>query len=82
MDRIHFRRQHAIGKYIVDLCAMRRKLVIEVDVSQHIEQDEYDDERTRYLESKGYRVLRFWNADVTNKIDDVMSVILEVINTP
>jgi len=75
-DGIHFRLQHAIGPYIVDFCAPRRKLVIELDGSQHLEQEEYDAERTTYLESRGYRVLRFWNGDVMNDANSVMSVIL------
>jgi very-short-patch-repair endonuclease len=74
---IHFRRQHAIGPYITDFCAPRRNLIIEVDGSQHLDQEEYDGERTAFLESKGFRVLRFWNGDVMNKINDVMMVILE-----
>jgi len=45
--------------------------------SQHLDQEAYDIERTTFLESKGYRVLRFWNTDVLNKINDVMGVILE-----
>lgn len=75
-DGIHFRRQHAIGPYIVDFCAPRRKLIIELDGSQHLDQHEYDAERTAYLESKDYRVLRFWNSDVMNKVNEVMGVIL------
>jgi very-short-patch-repair endonuclease len=73
----HFRRQHAIGPYIVDFCAPSRKLIIEVDGSQHLDQEEYDAERTALLAAKGYRVLRFWNSDVMNKITDVMGVVLE-----
>jgi len=41
-------------------CAPRKKLMIELDGSQHLEQKEYDNERTKYLESRGYRVIRFW----------------------
>ena len=80
MDGIHFRRQYAIGKYIVDFCAVRRKLVIEVDGSPHLEQQEYDDERTWFLELQGYRVLRFWNAYVMNNIDAVMGMIWDAVN--
>jgi very-short-patch-repair endonuclease len=76
-DGVHFRRQHSIGPYITDFCAPRRKLIIEVDGSQHLEQEEYDVERTSYLESKGYCVLRFWNGDVLKDISSVMCVILE-----
>lgn len=82
MGDVHFRRQHAIGRYIVDFCAVRRKLVIEVDGSQHLGQAEYDAERTRFLESQGYRVLRFWNSDVMNHIDDVLKVILDAVERP
>jgi len=59
MHGVHFRRQYAIGNYIVDFCAPRRKLIIEVDGSQHIERQEHDSERTEFLESLGYQVLRF-----------------------
>jgi len=69
---IHFRRQHAIGKYIVDFCAPRQKLIIELDGSQHLEREKQDAERTSFLASKGYRVLRFWNSDVTNNLTKVM----------
>jgi very-short-patch-repair endonuclease len=73
----HFRRQHAIGPYIVDFCTVRPKLVIEVDGSQHLEQEEYDCERTEFLESRGYLVLRFWNNEVLSDVDMVVGVILE-----
>lgn len=74
---IRFRRQHAIGPYIADFCAPGRQLIIEVDGSQHLDQEEYDADRTAFLEARGYRVLRFWNSDVMNKIDDVLGVVLE-----
>jgi very-short-patch-repair endonuclease len=80
MGNIHFRNQHAIGNYIVDFCAPRKRLIIELDGSQHLEQEAYDAERTSFLESKGYRVLRFWNNDVLNNIDLVLRVIWSVVN--
>ncbi len=46
MGDVHFRNQHAIGNYIVDFCAPRKKLIIELDGSQHLEQQEYDEERS------------------------------------
>ena len=76
---VHFRKQHAIGHYIVDFCAPRRKLIIELDGSQHLEQEDYDKERTVFLESKGYRVLRFWNNEVMNNIEAVLGVIWDVL---
>ena len=75
MGDVHFRNQHAIGNYIVDFCSPRRKLIIELDGSQHLEQQEYDEERTGFLKSKGYTVLRFWNNDVMNNIESVLTVI-------
>ena len=72
---VTFRRQHAIGNYIPDFCAIKPKLIIELDGSQHLEQEEYDKERTAFFESKGYRVLRFWNNDVMNHLDAVLGTI-------
>jgi very-short-patch-repair endonuclease len=80
MGDVHFRNQHAIGNYIVDFCAPRKKLIIELDGSQHLKQQEYDEKRTAYLKSKGYRVLRFWNNDVMNNIDEVLKAIWSVLN--
>lgn len=68
---VSFRRQHAIGPYITDFCCIKKKLIIEVDGSQHLEQIEYDNERTAFLESQGYRVLRFWNNEVQNDLNGV-----------
>jgi very-short-patch-repair endonuclease len=79
MKDVHFRAQHAIGNYVVDFCAARKKLIIELDGSQHLEQTEYDAERTRFLESKGYKVIRFWNNEVSNNMDGVLNVIWETL---
>jgi len=79
LGNVHFRRQHVIGNYIVDFCATRKKLIIEVDGGQHTEQKEYDGERTAYLERRGYHVLRFWNSDNMKDIDAVMQVIINTI---
>ena len=72
---VTFRRQHAIGKYIIDFYSPKAKLIIELDGSQHLDQQEYDEERTKYLEAHGYRVLRFWNNDVMNETESVLQVI-------
>ena len=76
---VHFRRQHAIGNFVVDFCAPRKKLIIEVDGGQHLEQEEYDAERTRFRELQGYKVLRFWNDEILKDIEGVMRVILDVL---
>jgi len=80
LEGIHFRRQHAIGPYIADFCAPREKLIIEVDGSQHVEQKEYDRDRTEYLETLGYRVLRFWNHEVLKDMDAVLLALLQVLH--
>ena len=82
---VTFRRQHAVGNYIPDFCCPKAKLILELDGSQHLEQEEYDLERTKYLESLGYKVIpkgdnvRFWNNDVMNNIDGVILAIIHVI---
>ncbi len=78
-DGIRFRRQYAIGPFITDFCAPRRKIIIEVDGSQHLEQEEYDQERTSYLEAQGYKVIRFWNNDVMNNIESIIFAIRHVL---
>jgi len=76
---VSFRRQHAIGNYIVDFCSPRQKLIIELDGGQHLEQQEYDQVRTEFLQAKGYRVLRFWNKDVLSDLNGVMKAILDTV---
>jgi very-short-patch-repair endonuclease len=62
---VHFRRQAPIGIYIADFAWHAGKLIVELDGSQHAEERKsYDAQRTRWLESQGYRVLRFWNNEV------------------
>ena len=68
-----FRRQEPIGNYIVDFVCMEKKIVIELDGGQHNEPEhiKYDNERTAFLESKGFKVIRFWNNDVNENIDGI-----------
>jgi very-short-patch-repair endonuclease len=80
LNGVNFRRQYAIGKYVVDFCSVKRKLVIELDGSQHLEQSEYDIQRTAYLESQGYKVMRFWNARVVEDIESVIRSIEAAID--
>ena len=72
LNDFHFRRQHAIGPYIVDFCSPKHKIIIEIDGGQHLKQQAYDAERTVFLEAKGYRVLRFWNNEVMENLDGVV----------
>jgi len=68
---LKFRRQYQIGKYIVDFICEEKKLIIELDGWQHSEQEEYDLERTKYLERQGYRVLRVWNGEINSNLTGV-----------
>jgi very-short-patch-repair endonuclease len=77
---VSFRRQHAIGNYIVDFCSIKSKLIIEIDGSQHLEQSDYDNERTQYLEAQGYQVIRFWNNQVMNELDGVIRAIEDTLS--
>jgi len=73
----HFRRQVPIGPYVSDFACMAAHLIIEVDGSQHGRDDllRRDEARTRWLEAEGYRVLRFWNNDLTKNMDGVLEAI-------
>jgi very-short-patch-repair endonuclease len=70
-----FRRQHPIGSFIVDFICIDKNLIIEVDGGQHSLQAGADEERTNYLQGKGFRVLRFWNHEVLQNLESVLSLI-------
>ncbi len=75
IDGYRFRRQVPIGPYVVDFACLNARLVIEVDGGQHTEAVERDDRRTVWLESRGFRVLRFWNTDVLQRTEGVLESI-------
>jgi very-short-patch-repair endonuclease len=72
IENFRFRRQRPIGKYIVDFICLEANLVIELDGGQHVEQQQYDAERTKYLTAQGLHVLRYWNNDVMQNIEGVL----------
>jgi very-short-patch-repair endonuclease len=74
-----FRRQQPIGQYIVDFVCFERRLIIEVDGSQHSEHNLTDTRRTECLQTEGFRVLRFWNNQVLAETDAVKEKILEML---
>ncbi|AEG48233.1 protein of unknown function DUF559 [Sphingobium chlorophenolicum L-1] len=74
---VRFNRQVPVGPFICDFVARSIGLVIEVDGGQHGES--VDAARTRFLEAKGYRVIRFWNNDVLGNLDGVVAEIERVI---
>jgi very-short-patch-repair endonuclease len=74
---LKFRRQHAVGRFILDFYCAKHRLVIEVDGSVHKEQQERDAERTMILEGHGYRVLRFMNEKVLTDMGWVLARIAQ-----
>jgi len=74
---LHIRRQAPIGRYIADFVCHASKLVIEIDGPAHdtLEAKLYDDQRTGFLMSAGYRVIRFSDRDVTDRLHDVVEQI-------
>jgi len=72
-----FRQQHLIGDYIADFVCLSKSLVVEVDGGYHNETKAYDEERTQFLNKKGFEVIRFKNEEVIGNLDEV----LEQINT-
>lgn len=81
LDGWKFRRQHPIGNYIADFFCLEKRLIVEVDGGQHVE-NVLDEERTKFLERRGYRILRFWNNDVLKKTEAVLQKIMEALDTP
>jgi very-short-patch-repair endonuclease len=71
-----FKRQEIINPYIVDFICPYKKLIIELDGGQHALSEDYDQRRTAFLEKQGYKVVRFWNHEVFNSVDEVLDVIL------
>ena len=74
-----FRRQHSFGSYISDFYCKEKSLIIEIDGSQHIDQEGYDAKRTRFLESLALRVVRFGNNEINTNMDGVMTMIMELL---
>ena len=78
LNGVKFRRQQPVGDYIVDVISFEKRLIIEIEGGQHIESTKNDSVRTEYLESQGYRVIRFWNTDIMQNIEGVID---EILNT-
>ena len=77
IEAVKFRRQEPIGKYIVDFVAFEKRLVIEIDGSQHVDENEKDKDRQRdeWLNSQGFKVLRFWSNEVLQNLEGVLETI-------
>ena len=82
LDGFKFRRRRAIGPFIVDFCCFDKKLVLELDGVQHSQQELYDRRRTQYMNRHGFTVLRFWDNEVLQNTESVMSAIQNQIQKP
>lgn len=82
LDGLRFRRQVPLGRYIVDFSCYDERLVIELDGGQHGNCNEEDASRTRWLESRGFCVLRFWNNEVFENLDGVLETIRSAVFRP
>jgi len=74
-----FRRQQPIGDFIVDFTCFELRLIIEVDGGGHSEQIEADQKRTAWLESQGFRVVRYWNNEVLLQTQGVLEAIWQAV---
>ncbi|MGB1252562.1 MAG: endonuclease domain-containing protein [Candidatus Promineifilaceae bacterium] len=73
-----FRRQHPLGRFILDFYCHKAKLAIELDGKSHADQAEYDAYRTEIIEAQGIQVIRFSNWDVMTNLEGVLIRILEI----
>jgi len=76
LGQFKFRRQQVIERFIVDFVCYEKRLIIELDGGQHFQAEEYDNYRTKYLESQGFRVMRFWNVDICGDAEKILEKIL------
>lgn len=78
LDGLKFRRQHAVGRYILDFCCIDAGLAVELDGSMHdtAKGITHDETRTRFLATRGIRVLRFSDGDVLREPEGVVTAIL------
>jgi very-short-patch-repair endonuclease len=79
LDGHKFRRQQPIGNYIVDFVCLEKRLVVEVDGGQHADRGSHDAERDAWLREQGFTVLRFWNHEVLERIQDVSEKIFQTL---
>jgi very-short-patch-repair endonuclease len=79
---LKFRRQEQIGYYIVDFVCYKASLIVEADGGQHLENAENDEDRTKWLNSQGFMLLRFWNNEILTNIDGVLENILKECQRP
>jgi very-short-patch-repair endonuclease len=72
---LKFRRQVPLGEFVADFVCADHALVVELDGGRHAASEASDDRRTAWLESRGWRVIRFWNNEVNENLDGVLQAI-------
>jgi very-short-patch-repair endonuclease len=77
-----FRKQMWLGGYIADFACAEARLVVEADGSQHGNNAEYDTDRDRAFAALGWRTLRFWNNEITENLDGVLTLIASALPSP
>jgi len=82
LNGYRFRRQHPIGPYIADFACVSERLIIELDGGQHAEPHTADERRDLFLRQQGYRVMRFWNHEVSGDCFGVLQRVYEALTDP
>jgi very-short-patch-repair endonuclease len=77
-----FRKQMWLAGYIADFACTEARLVVEADGSQHVDDADYDVRRERAFASLGWRTLRFWNNEITENLDGVLTLIANALPSP
>ena len=79
-----FRRQYPVGEYIADFACITAGLIIELDGNHHADQEQraYDDVRTLFLQTAGFRILRFWNNQILDDLPTVLQTIEHSLRSP
>ena len=72
-----FRRQHPVGSYVLDFYCPAARLGIEVDGPDHLDREDRDEARSKWLEGQGIEVIRFWNHEVSGELEAVLQAILD-----
>ena len=79
LDGFKFSRQMPVGPFICDFMCREHRLIIELDGGQHDWREAEDARRTAYIEGQGFRLIRFWNNEVFEALDDVLRRIGEAL---
>jgi len=80
-SKFKFKRQEPIARYIVDFVCYEAKLIIELDGSQHLQNKIHDENRDGWLKEQGFKILRFWNSELTKHTKYVLNEIWNALHS-